>query len=136
MTQTLIFNTVMIIDDTQIDRYVASFIIRKLNIAQNIVEFDMATKAIDYLIEYKNLPEKLPGLILLDIRMPEMDGFQFLDSVDKIPGVADSVNVVMLTSSLDPDDINRSKKSKLVKTFINKPLNAEKLESIISILKQ
>lgn len=132
-----IFERVMIIDDTPIDRYVASYTMKKNHFAREIIEFDMATKAIDFLIENKNIPDNLPQIILLDIRMPEMDGFQFLEKLSSLPvPVCECCCIIMLTSSLDPTDQERAEKNKVVKKFINKPLDKAMLEELHQIYRQ
>jgi CheY-like chemotaxis protein len=123
----------MIIDDTQIDRYVASLMIRKHQFARELMEFDMATKAIVYLEENADKPEKLPQVIFLDINMPQMDGFQFLERLNLIKGgLNNACCIVMLSSSLNPDDHARAASIPAVKKFVNKPLGKESLAEVQS----
>jgi len=125
------FDKVMIVDDTKIDRYVASFAMKKNKFTREILEFDMATKAIAFLENNQHLPENLPQIIILDIRMPEMDGFQFLERMSLLPqSIKKSCCIIMLSSSLDPSDHNRAESNPVVKKFINKPLNKGSLEEI------
>ncbi len=128
------FKCVMIVDDTKIDRYIATHVIRNNHFSENILEFDMATHAIKYLEQNQEHPELLPEIILLDIRMPEMDGFQFLERLSLLPqSVKHSCCIVMLSSSLDPLDHNRAENSLVVKKFVNKPLRKENLDEIVSL---
>ncbi len=128
------FKCVMIVDDTKIDRYVATHVIRNNRFSERILEFDMATRAIDYLEQNQEHPEMLPEVILLDIRMPEMDGFQFLERLSLLPhSVKHTCCIVMLSSSLDPLDLNRAENSLVVKKFLNKPLRKENFEEIVTL---
>lgn len=128
------FKRVMIVDDTKIDRYVASHVLKKNQFTEEVIEFDMATKAIDYLEQNQDKPELLPEVILLDIRMPEMDGFQFLERLSLLPrSLKQSCCIVMLSSSLDPHDHERAENNPVVKKFLNKPLLKENFEGIIAL---
>ena len=125
------FERVMIIDDTPVDRYTASYIMKKNLFAREVLEFDMATKAIAYLEEHKDTLEMLPQIILLDISMPEMDGFQFLERLALLPQcMKQSCCIIMLSSSLNPEDHERAENNPVVKKFINKPLSKANLEEI------
>jgi CheY-like chemotaxis protein len=78
-------------------------------------------------------PEKLPDVIFLDINMPMMDGWEFLEEFEKIPQEArKKCNVIMLTSSIDTSDIEKSKMYSSVTDFISKPLTVEKLKSLVA----
>jgi CheY-like chemotaxis protein len=131
------FDRVMVIDDTPQDRYIASFVIKKYNFGKEVVEFDMATKAIKFLEENQTQAEKLPQVILLDIRMPQMDGFEFLERMAQLPqSVKNSCCIIMVSSSLDPSDHERAENNPVVKKFLNKPLNRSNLEEIVSLFNE
>ncbi len=126
------FKKVLIIDDSETDRYIAQFVIKKHQFAEEIVVQELATKALDYLIALEKDPDQHPELIFLDIRMPEMDGFGFLDEYAKLPEIVKSnCIIIMLSTSLDPDDHQRATNSPYVNRFLNKPLNKEKMESLV-----
>lgn len=118
----------MLIDDSEIDNMVNKHILSKNNIAEHILVFSSAHDALEY---FNANNELLPNIILLDINMPIMNGFGFLVEFEKMDSkIVDSISVVMLTSSVDPNDIRRSKEFRTVKSFISKPLSLEHLEKI------
>jgi CheY-like chemotaxis protein len=83
-------------------------------------------------MEKMDVAEKvLPDVIFLDIDMPLMDGFQFLDEFENLSLVTrKKCRIVMLTSSINPQDFNRSKKYPNVKMYLNKPLSHESILKI------
>jgi CheY-like chemotaxis protein len=131
------FERVMIVDDNEVDRYTASYIMKKHRFAKEVLEFDMATKAIEYLDKHQHAPELLPEIILLDINMPTMDGFQFLEQLSKLHLVRKlSCCIIMLSSSLNPADHSRAEASPVIKQFLNKPLKKSDLEGIAKFYAQ
>lgn len=76
---------------------------------------------------------QFPYLIFLDINMPVMDGWEFLNEFEKIPlPIKKNCKVYMLTSSIDAEDIDKSKTYNSVAEFISKPLTKSKFDTLIS----
>jgi CheY-like chemotaxis protein len=125
------FRKVMIIDDTEVDRYITTYMLKKFHFSHEIIIMESARKAINYLMMYATEPEQLPEFIFLDIRMPEIDGFGFLVRYESIPEcVKKACTIIMLSSSLHPIDLERAAQNKHIKKFVNKPLDRFKLEEI------
>ena len=129
---------VMLVDDNEIDNLINQKMIEAANITENIFTHTGARSAIEFLkncekIQQTGVKNIMPEMIFLDIDMPLMDGFQFLDEFDKLSEeTKKSCNVVMLTSSINPQDVNKSKKYSYVKKYINKPLSQENLQKLFS----
>ena len=123
------YHTVMLIDDSEIDNLINQKMIEASVVAEHIYLHSSAKSAIEFLrnMQALELAEKvLPDVIFLDIDMPLMDGFQFLDEFDKLNSVVKKkCRIVVLTSSINPQDVVRSKKYDSVKQFKNKPLSTE-----------
>ena len=120
---------IMLIDDDQITNTYNEFILRKLKIADHFIVFQDANKAIKY---FESDHEQI-DLILLDLNMPLMDGWEFVEEFEKIQLSYEAIIVVVLTSSADIDDRERVKQFKSIKKFINKPLDMESAKQLIAL---
>lgn len=117
------------------DDPISSFVI-KLALQQHpafleSMEFKNGKDAAEFLA--KNSQKDLPELILLDINMPILDGWGFLENFSNMP-ISKNIPVVMLTSSVNPEDIEKANSHELVKGFLSKPLNKDKLDEILELI--
>jgi len=124
-------DTLMLIDDSSFDQMVYKRIADKSGAVRNLIQYLDATEALAHL---SDPAQRRPDLILLDINMPQMDGFEFLEEVTEKFGVALCPIVVMLTTSLNPKDEKRAKQFDVVQDFLNKPLTHEQLHTLCDLV--
>ena len=124
-------DTLMVVDDNPVDQILYKRIIKRSGVVQNVIDFSLAEDALTYL---QNNRDAMPDVILLDINMPRMDGFEFLEAAQEIFGAEFSVVVVMLTTSLDPRDQERAKTYDVVKDYMDKPLTVERVQQLTALV--
>lgn len=126
---------ILLIDDEDITNFLHQSLIKKLNIDVKVDIAKNGQMALDYLNsegQFTENPPPHPGLILLDINMPVMNGWEFLERYEQIPENRKAkIVLAMVSSSINPDDINRAKDLSDVNSYIKKPLTKETLEEFI-----
>ena len=131
--------SILIIDDTEDDRIIARKYISRVIGQVTIFDSKDGQEGIDFLRDYSGNKEKFsnafpPDLILLDINMPVMNGFQFLEDFSKLtedhPDLKSTI-ISMFTSSRNKDDINQSFSFDFVKDYIIKPITRDKLKDLV-----
>lgn len=123
---------IMLIDDNQDDNFFHERVIRKSNAAKSIIVKDSGTDALDYLSTVHDAA-RIPDLIFLDINMPGMNGWEFLEAYNQLPEDKFKKHViVMLTTSENPDDRKMAQSMEAVSNFQTKPLTREALEDILT----
>lgn len=122
-------NNVLLIDDNKVDNFINNHIISKSKVASNIMVKNSGVEALDFLETVRDDYSKFPDLVFLDISMPIMDGFEFLDEFINFPKVKENrCSVIMLTSSSNKNDFDRAFKYGTVKDYFVKPLTNKMLE--------
>lgn len=129
------YNCVMLIDDNELDNFINTNMMQSCNFAENIYVHTGGKSALELLHNFNRNPKLpltfLPQVILLDINMPLMDGFQFLDELNRLPkDFLKDIKIVMLTTSTNPQDLERAKDYNMVIKFTNKPISEKVLLSI------
>ncbi|SDS36687.1 Response regulator receiver domain-containing protein [Polaribacter sp. KT25b] len=124
---------ICIVDDDEVYKFFVKKILKIKNLAKDALTFPDGEEAYKFIKENRENLEKLPDIIFLDINMPIMDGFQFMDEYTKIHNeINKKITIYMITSSIDPVDLERSKKYDQISDFITKPISAEVLQRIIN----
>jgi len=135
MSKKIIKNTFMssliVVDDNEIDRRITKYNLVKYHLFDDITYYDGGLAVIDYIKEHRNEQANLPDAIFLDLSMPVYDGWDVLDEIKNIyPLLAKKIKVYILTASISPVDIRRSKRYDFVRQFISKPFTKEILFSL------
>lgn len=121
-----------LIDDDDIFVFLTKKAIQTTNLVESIKVFGNGLDAIKFLRENCNDTYNLPEIILLDLSMPIMDGWQFLVEFTKLaPKIDKKIIIYICSSSISPSDVLLAKKSNLVSDYIIKPVTKEKLIELI-----
>jgi CheY-like chemotaxis protein len=117
------------VDDSKIDLFIHAEIIKQVSATATCLNFNFAGDALLYLSNEKN---NWPNIILLDIHMPIMNGFDFIEQYKKMPNSLRALcKIIMLSSSLNPNDQEKIKQEAEVFEFIEKPLSADKIRNAL-----
>lgn len=127
-----VLKTILLIDDDQINNFVCESIISNEKFANEVISYEWAEEALNFLQACAcSDPAKFPDLIFLDINMPGMDGWTFLEEYEKLPEeVTSNCSLFLLSSAVDRKDIICGKSHAVVKDFFSKPLSPEVLAII------
>ena len=125
-------NCILLIDDNEADNEFHRRAILKAGVADHIEVANGGEKALDYLKKSGTSDTPAPDLIFLDINMPGMNGFEFMEEYQKLdPARKSKMVVFMLTSSLMPEDKKKALDAGEISDYLNKPLTADTVNSIV-----
>ncbi|MEL1253045.1 response regulator [Flavobacterium sp. DGU38] len=117
----------LLIEDNLIDQIVAQQLLRKVLNIEQVSITNNGLEGLNWIIQNKKQNHKL--IILLDIQMPIMNGFEFLNEFEKLnEEIKKEIQIYAISSTLNPEEIKRIKQNKNVVDFLNKPLPAEELK--------
>lgn len=119
---------IILIDDNEIDNFINQKTFEGCG-KNDILIFTNPTDALEHLEHTKDIPE----LIMLDIHFPIMDGFEFLDKFRALKISQQSIDIFILTNSLDPADREKANERKCA-AFIEKPLTAEAIRKLLRVV--
>lgn len=120
---------IYIIDDDEIFVKITTKLLQLAGICDNFTVFKNGQEALDYIKPRLQNSEPLANMTLLDINMPVMDGWEFLDNIQNEKN-SEKLNINMISSSIDPLDIEKAKTYSLIQNFLTKPINIEKLKTL------
>ncbi len=121
------YECIMLVDDNSIDNFINKQLMESCGFAGEVMVCQSAKEGLQHLMTGKNLPQ----VIFLDINMPEMTGFDFLEAMMQLPEIVKHhCRVIMLSTSESFKDLNRANKNQFVRKFLNKPLTVEILAAI------
>ena len=128
-------NCILLVDDNPADNEFHKIIISDSQVCNSVKIATSGAKALDYLVKsgdggQEDFPK--PDLIFLDINMPGMNGFEFLEEYHSLDEKLKSkIVIIMLSTSLNPDDAEKARQIKEVTEFMNKPLMVDTLKETI-----
>lgn len=121
-----------LVDDDTLFQFLTQRVIEETDLVNKVEVFSNGLQAINYLKFAAENPEELPNVILLDLNMPVLDGWGFLDEFAKLtPHINKKIVTYIVSSSNDPNDVRRSKTIESVKDFIIKPITKEKFIEMV-----
>lgn len=123
------YSTVMIIDDSEMDNFLNKMILETINYAEMIITYTNPSLALKYFEETALDPQKrIPEIVFLDINMPIMNGFAFLEEFKKVPEkVKKQVKFYVISSSDDPEDLDKIKGHDNIIKYLYKPLDKREI---------
>lgn len=122
-----------IIDDDPIYVFGTKRLMQMANFCESFLIFTNGKEALDKLKAIIVNGEVLPDIILLDINMPVMDGWDFLDEFTKIPS-RKKIIIYIVTSSIDPADVNKAKQYQYVSNYLVKPITFDKIKDLMLVM--
>jgi two-component system, chemotaxis family, chemotaxis protein CheY len=123
---------IAIVDDDKIFQLTASKTIKATAITDNILQFENGEAALTYLKANLKNSENLPDYIFLDINMPFVDGWMFLEDYAALKSLLTKpISIFMVSSSIDERDINRAKNNSNVRDYVTKPVTREKFLKLL-----
>lgn len=124
--------TIALVDDDSIFQLTASRMLKATHQNANILQFGNGDEALRFLQANSESSENLPDIILLDVNMPYVDGWMFLDDyADLKKRLNKNILVYMVSSSIDPSDINRAKANQSVTDYLIKPISREQFIALL-----
>ncbi|MEP5254615.1 response regulator [Winogradskyella rapida] len=128
---------ICVIDDDDIYQFTITKILSSIKMNKKILLFSDGEEALDFMIDNLYSDSELPDVIFLDINMPIMDGFQFMEEYVKLkPKLNKEITIYMVSSSVDPVDIAKAKSISDISDYIIKPIEVKQLKALMADLQE
>jgi len=126
---------IALIDDDDIFQLTASRTIKSIQVTDKVLQFLNGDDALTFLKSNANDPAALPDIIFLDINMPLVDGWMFLEDFAVLKSSLNKKEIIiyMISSSIDPRDVNRANHNPEVKEYVIKPVSREKFIELLTL---
>ncbi|AWA29915.1 hypothetical protein HYN48_07380 [Flavobacterium magnum] len=131
MTPTTAIHRVMIVDDSDIDRYIAKKIMARHDFCNEVIDYEKPAEALEFLNDNQQHAGALPDVIFLDVYMPEINGFDFMKVYDGFSAMLKAqCDVYIVSSTIDPKDLMMADQDPNIVALHVKPLDAEFLSRV------
>ncbi|CAG4994557.1 hypothetical protein DYBT9275_01418 [Dyadobacter sp. CECT 9275] len=122
----------ILIDDSSFDLFIYEKLLIKSGLTTSVSKYNSARDAFAWLTDTgSEIPD---SIILLDLQMPDMNGFEFIDAYDTLPSeVKNKIKIYMLSSTIDTRDIEKAKESPYIIDLLSKPLEVDLLREKLSL---
>lgn len=122
----------IIIDDSQLDCFIGEKIIQNTGTFSSIKTYTQATEAYEVIKKSDPTPAEAMTIIVLDIQMPVMNGFQFVEAFERLPeNIRSNYAIFMFSSSINENDKNRLENHPCIRKFYGKPISKDIVASIV-----
>ncbi|MBA3830008.1 MAG: response regulator [Taibaiella sp.] len=123
----------IVIDDSKLDCFIAEKVIRNTGMSESTHSFIDAREALAYIADNTNT--EVQTILIVDIHMPMMNGFEFVEAFEKLPADMQKCYIIyILSSSINENDLNRVKNYPAVRHFLSKPLTSNTLTALLERL--
>jgi CheY-like chemotaxis protein len=122
--------SVLLIDDDEATNFLNKVILSRSKRTDNVIPYQKAEEALRFLESAEK--DKLPELIFLDINMPLMDGWEFMNRYQNLSKDRKKSVIIMLTSSINPDDKSKAQRYKDINDYRTKPLSTHTIDEIFT----
>jgi len=124
---------IFLVDDDKIYQFTAKKTLESMGVGENISVYFDGQQAIQFIQNNLSEPENLPDVIFLDINMPVMDGWQFVDEFRKL-NLPKKIRLYMVSSSVDEADVQRSRQYAVIEDYIMKPVGRNRFQELLTSL--